>query len=181
MKIACLAWGSLVWNRGTLPVSSWRSDGPILSVEFARQSRDGRLTLVRMETGVPCQVLHGLLQAADVGAAVADLAAREGCPENRIGKWVNSIDRRDGVENQSIGAWAETRNLDAVVWTALGPRFRGTDGRVPSLEEAINYLGALAGKERALAEGYVRRAPQQIITRYRPRIEQEFGWYPEDA
>ena len=51
MKIAILGWGSLVWNPRNLSIinSAWHPDGVLLPIEFARISRDGRLTLVRYQ------------------------------------------------------------------------------------------------------------------------------------
>ena len=47
MKIVYLGWGSLIWNtKGLKTKGEWQNDGPLLPVEFARVSRDGRLTLV---------------------------------------------------------------------------------------------------------------------------------------
>jgi hypothetical protein len=45
MRIAILAWGSLIWNPRYLPLASeWVLGGPVLPIEFARVSADGRLT-----------------------------------------------------------------------------------------------------------------------------------------
>jgi len=47
VKIAVIAWGSLVWDPRDLDIEpEWREDGPLLPVEFARFSGRERLTLV---------------------------------------------------------------------------------------------------------------------------------------
>lgn len=50
--IVCLGWGSLIWNPGVLKTQGyWHDSGPKISVEYLRQSKDGRLTLVIDEGG----------------------------------------------------------------------------------------------------------------------------------
>ena len=49
MKIAILGWGSLLWQPKDLQFDKeigWSKNGPMLPIEFARISKDGRLTLV---------------------------------------------------------------------------------------------------------------------------------------
>ena len=51
---AILAWGSLIWDPKDLEYNKqlgWIYDGPNLPIEFARISKNGRLTLVITENG----------------------------------------------------------------------------------------------------------------------------------
>lgn len=57
------------------------------------------------------------------------------------------------------------------------PKFVGIETReIPTADMAIAYLQGLSMAQKALAENYVRKAPAQITTEYRSRIETELGW-----
>ena len=181
MKIACLGWGSLVWKPGDLPiVGEWRRDGPALPVEFARQSRDGRMTLVVTDGAKPLTVFWSELKAKSLDEARKMLGAREGVPNSRmassIGSWHPATLPIDAAW-RSIADWAVAAKLDGAVWTALPPKF---DDKpiAPTGDQVLAYLSALDGDARRIAEEYVRRAPAQIATAYRQRIERELGWTP---
>lgn len=47
---------------------------------------------------------------------------------------------------------------------------------MPSEDDVINALRGLEGKERDLAEEYVRMAPHEVDTPYRRRIARDLGW-----
>ena len=62
MKIACIGWGSLIWNSGVLKIrNKWYEDGPILPIEFSRISDDGRVTLIIDKSGTPVRTLWALM------------------------------------------------------------------------------------------------------------------------
>ena len=177
--IACLGWGSLIWRPGPLPVRrTWHTDGPLIRVEFARQSKDGRVTLVLHDAAEPVRSLWALMTVGDVGDARRQLAEREGIPsdtvEARTGHW-------PGDEGPpcilNLAAWAECRGIDDVIWTKLRPRWNGQEG-CPSSERVLGYLEGLRGPTRDCAEEYIRRAPPQIDTEYRRQIEARLGWAP---
>lgn len=179
MTIACLGWGSLVWNPGDLPVSGvWRSDGPKLPLEFARQSANGRITLVIVPGAAPISALWCALDVDTLDEARQVLAKREGIKpayvERSVGVWGKGVCSRHR-ETEAIGKWAEAANLSGVVWTALQPRFEGKS-TTPSIDQVLEHLANLDAEAKRLAEEYVRRAPPQIRTAYRERIECDLGW-----
>ena len=158
----------------------WFTDGPLLPIEFTRQSTNGRLTLVITPSVKPVRTLWALMATDDLEVAINSLRVREGIGQN-INERITSV-RKDEYTNDEIKTiiktWAIDLNLDAVIWTNLHARFQETDNRIPSLEEVIAYFNSpdMDINTRTLAEEYIRRAPKQIDTIYRRRFEAEFGW-----
>ncbi|KGS17744.1 hypothetical protein X989_5095 [Burkholderia pseudomallei MSHR4378] len=182
--IACLGWGSLVWDARELPIrKGWFNDGPSVPVEFLRQSKDGRMTLVIDEGGPPLRVLWALMEATNVEDARRALGMREGIPEknwlNYIGAWQRQ-DHALPTAMPTLDQWAQSCGVDSVVWTALPPKLDGRpNGYRASADEVTAYLTGLEGRARDLAEQYVRNAPRQIDTPYRRRIEAALHWSPQ--
>jgi hypothetical protein len=182
--IACIGWGSLIWDRRKLDVDGeWRADGPVLPVEFARQSSDGRITLVLVRGFAPVPTLWSVFNTGNLATARESLRQREGVPRSRSADFIAIWRRGENPTSEphaTISAWAAGQNLEAAVWTNLPPKFEGIDGHVPTEHEIVSYLQALEGKTRAAAEQYLRRAPRQIGTAYRRAIETALGWTPID-
>lgn len=177
--IACLGWGSLIWNPEALPIRrEWFGDGPFVRAEFLRKSKNGRVTLVLHESAPPVRSLWAVMDTADLATAKAELAAREGIKNNAvadIGTWSKGQGEPSLV--LSLATWAAARGVESVIWTALPPKF--DDEREPrTAEQVVNYLSKLEGRVRDDAERYVRYAPPQIDTPYRRRIEAALGWTP---
>ena len=178
-NIACLGWGSLIWDPRELPIQRyWFDDGPLIRVEFARKSRDGRVTLVLHPEAQPVRSLWTLMDADNVEMARQHLGSREGIPERKwrdcIGAWPESTP--DCIVR--LNDWARSKQLDAVVWTALDSNFKAGQ----SLEDqVIEHLQSLVGSKRDEAERYIRRAPRQIDTELRRWIEAKLQWVAVDA
>lgn len=197
MRIACLAWGSLVWDPRTLPLAGpFRLEGPRLPVEFSRVSLDGRVTLV-LDGSVPASPTYcGLLAIGDLDEAVEALAERERIVAAERGRFVGALVRRDGRGATSargdgrgetdpelvsaIASWLETRALDAVLWTALPSRGPAGEATRPGFDRLLAHLESLEGEARARAEEYVRRAPRLVRTPHRAQLETRLGWWPRD-
>ena len=188
--IVCLGWGSLIWDPRDLPVASpvhcvhgerlgignaWAKDGPGVRVEFVRQSNDGRLTLVLYPKAKSVRSLWARMIVDSLSVAAECLRKREGTRKKFIGHW--SKGDKDPREIQELGCWASKRDVDHVIWTALGRKFRG-HLCAPTETQAVAYLSGLSGCTRFRAEEYVRRAPPQIDTLYRRSIERDLGWRP---
>lgn len=172
--IACLGWGSLIWDSRELPIQrKWFEDGPLLRVEFLRQSQDNRITLVLDESAIPVRSLWALMDSGDLQDAKESLRTREGCKIDHIASW--SRGETCSTKIVEISEWAAVRGIDSVIWTGLPPKF-GVKEIVPSIDEVISHLRGLCGAAKDNAERYIRRTPPQIDTAYRRRIESELGW-----
>lgn len=181
MKIAFIGWGSLIWDPRKLEINGkWNEDGPIIPVEFARISQDGRLTLVLYQNADPIKVLWAHAKTQDLCEARCNLKNREGTSLDKIeyvslGNDENNCtivpDILDVIRN-----WARTNNLDAVVWTGLPSNFEKELGKKFIENNAIEYLKGLQDVPKQKAKEYIQKAPSQIRTRVRDKIEQELGW-----
>jgi hypothetical protein len=179
--IACLGWGSLVWDPRELPVQrEWFKDGPLVRVEFLRQSRDGRMTLVPDSSASVVCALWAVMYPTNLDEAKEALRKREDIPESNATKHIRAWSKGDAAPSLLVDLprWAESRGIDSVVWTGLPPKFNSVNGRMPTVEEVVTYLSGLTGKMRNNAERYIRLAPPQIDTPYRRQIEAALQWTP---
>ena len=173
--IVCLGWGSLIWDPRELQAKpEWRTDGPQLSIEFARQSGDGRITLVIESSAPKVSVLWSEMTVSSLERATENLRKREKTVKKFIGSW--SLTKEQPKEIPGLGEWANSVGATGVIWTALPPKFNGRDGIVPSLGQLLTYFRELDDGLLAEAERYIRKAPQQIQTPYRKALKKEFGW-----
>jgi len=185
MRIAILAWGSLVWDRRELAIAEDFSPcGPRLPVEFCRVSANGRLTLVIDEAfGASCATYSTLSAIGDLGAAIENLRLREDMPG---AKGVGFVDLASGRHSDTamqrhpqavaaIKAWAQANGRDAAIWTALACNFDKPE-KPPepfSVEAAIRYLETLETLEApklSAALGYIRSAPPEVKTPVRDAV-----------
>jgi hypothetical protein len=175
MRIACLGWGSLIWDSRELnkPKDQWGKDGPFLPIEFNRKSKDGRITLIIDREAAPLNVLWVELDQTDLNSSIALLAEREG--SNLIDS-VGVNDSTDDPVKSEIITWITQKKFDAAIWTGLSYK----NGIRLGLNEVVEYLAELSGATKKLAEEYIRRTPPQISTAYRKAIEETLGWTPVD-
>lgn len=177
MTIVCLGWGSLIWNQcradELLTVGGWHSDGPHLPIEFARQSDDGRITLVITPGAKLVPVLWAELDVQSLDKAIASLAKREG-PKGGKPTSLKNIGQCPGGHSgpglSEIAAWRSDSQVEHVIWAALPPRFGGVVGHVPSCPEVVRYLMGLSDDKAVVAAKYIRNTPPQIQTDFRAAI-----------
>jgi len=181
MRIAIIAWGSLVWDPRSLQIKGeWDNNGPNLNIEFSHVSKDGRLTLViDHDNGAKVKTYCALSKRCDLGDAVADVRDREGTIIKKIGfiKVKNGHCSKEEFPDQIdvfqiIRDWCKSSSYDAVVWTALTSQFKDQTKMDFSVDNAINYLKGLPKSARSNALDYIRNAPKEVITPVRERIEQ---------
>lgn len=185
MKIAILGWGSLIWDSRALEIerilvgNGWFSDGPMLPIEFARISNDGRLTLVIVEGKKEVQTLYAISKFKELDHAIHDLARREGSTISKIGYFVKSVGLFQSKSNirNNIESWIKPKDeIEAVIWTDLQMNFKEKIGVELSVENVINYLRYLPADVKVIAEQYIREAPSAIDTIMRRSFEKELKW-----
>lgn len=180
MRIACLGWGSLIWDPRLLPIrGQWFCDGPLLPIEFAKKSNDGRVTLVLHEGVAEVRCLWSFMTNTDLDSAKEALALREGSTSKdltkNIGFWCKNKNS-SGVGVDAIKKWAETIGIDAVIWTSLKGNFAEEKDKIG--EEVLAHIKTLSHEQFQMSEKYVRMAPKQIDTDVRRLLERELGWWP---
>lgn len=195
MKIAILAWGSLIWDPRNLMIdktqgnNGWYNDGPMLPIEFARISQDGRLTLVIVPGKAEIQTLYSISEYEDLNLAILDLSIREGCCTKTIGNYTkqDSIISPSNIQFiRNIQNWIDqTNDIDAVIWTDLPKNLWYTDENNKKIQvqedRIIEYLRGLSPEDQAKAEEYIRKAPSIVQTPIRDAIEVALGWTPIPA
>lgn len=111
-----------------------------------------------------------------------NLQEREGTQNlNRIG-FVNLRESKSCIRAQGqhpiackrIEEWAQLHGMDAVIWTALGPRFEQKTGEPFSVDAAVRYVASLAGTVRQSALEYIHNAPLETTTPVRKALELKF-------
>lgn len=185
MKVAVLAWGSLIWNPEILQTTvPFVPNGPLLPIEFCRVSttgaRKGFLTLViDRDDGTLCKTYAAPSALPTLEEAIANLQSRERTTERNIGfidvlsgqRSDAAADRRPEVE--TIAAWAQANGYDAAIWTALESNFREVVGEPFSVTAAMQYLETLEGQDAntfASALDHIRSAPSEVETAVRDAV-----------
>jgi len=185
MKIAILAYGSLIWDEENLApriTGGWRrGHGPVLPVEFCRVSpKRGRALVLALdeEAGAPVPTSHTTSRRHRVEEAVADLAARERCAPRYIG-----IAHHDGRHAQCsariarvVNAWLALTDYDAAIWAGLPANFEEHAGTPFSHEAGLAWLRQLPPA--SLQEGwrYITNAPGETDTPFRRFLARQAWW-----
>ena len=164
-------------------IGDWKPDGPPVRVEFARQSgkaRD-RLTLVLFDAAERQPSLWARMTVPTLDKAVRALARREypriaeqtidRWSKRNIGRW--SQGDADPPDIIGLSVWATGRDIQAVIWTALKPKFCGLPV-APTEDQAIAFLSSPwqksgAGLASARSKPYTERLWRWARNRRRDR------------
>lgn len=153
----------------------WLFNGPQVKVEFLRQSKSNNITLVLHESARPHPSCWATMETTNIDEARESLRLRERTPNiNNIGVW--KIGENSPALITNLETWAGLHQIEAVIWTALPPKYMNKSHIVPTIEQIIDHFRTLKDEELKKAEEYVRKAPRQIATAYRERIEMDLGW-----
>ena len=179
MQIAIIGWGSLIWCPGSLQIKSgWHRDGPILPIEFARISKDGRLTLVIHPDSAGQRTLWSAAVSEDMNTVRKTMEEREGTSSGFIHSGTADGQSSDGVTKEvrdAIARWLEEhREFQGCVWTGLAGNWKEKQKSDFSIPRVVQYLKALPNADRA--REYIRNTPPQIQTAARKAIREQLQW-----
>lgn len=185
MKIAILAWGSLINNNSDLSLNSeFIYNGPILPLEFSRVSssgdKKGCLTLViDKDNGQNNKVFYAESSLLNLSDAITELGIREKISQ-RIS--IGYINRKNQTINKlafelypevcyDICDWADENGYEGVIWTGFRANFEKMTNQEFNIETAINHLDNLSYEQKEMAYSYIYNTPQEIQTSLRSFIE----------
>jgi hypothetical protein len=176
MQTAIIGWGSLIWCPGSLQIrSAWHRDGPILSIEFARISKDGRLTLVIHPDSAGQRTLWAAAVSEDMNRVRETLQQREGTSSSFIHSGTADGQFSDGVTKEvreAIARWLEEhREIQGCVWTGLASNWKEKQKSDFSIPRVVQYLETLPNADRA--REYIQNTPIQIQTAARGAIREQ--------
>lgn len=187
MKIAIIAWGSLIWDPRTLKIKDrFKPTGPHLPLEFARISKDGRLTLaISKKYGTGCRTYVATSQFTNMEQAVENLWERESGPRNFTPGWFKQNNHKftetvswyvrgqkhpNELQYRIMKEWIQGTDYDAVIWTSLKVKFYEKTKKLFTPQEAVKYLKKLDPEARARAIEYIENAPPEMRTYVRALV-----------
>ena len=184
-RIAILGWGSLIWCPRQLQYKGeWQRGGPVLPIEFSHISSDGRLTLViDVRDGENVTTQYSASTFENLDEAIENLRCRECMPSVDYVGFVNlNTGKKRGRNADVVGKireWAQQNHFDAVIWTDLRPNFASKRLERFTVGNAVAYLQSLCGKTEQEARKYIQKAPEEVNTPVRRKL-QEIGWLDEE-
>lgn len=171
MRIGIICWGSLFWSPRNLEfINKWFTDGPLLPIEFAGKSRDGRLTLVIYPKIKVVQTLWTISSYTNLNKAIKNLQIRENTTKEHIG-YINLINDTNRTKYSdllpNLITWTQLKELDAIIWTDLP--YNIDNLTFETLEE---YLISIRDEETKMRiKEYIFNTPKQVQTFYRTKLE----------
>ena len=183
MKIAIIVWGSLYWDpRELAKTEDWFYDGPVLPLEYARKSNNGRITLVIKPDFDDVTTLYAISSLNKLDDAIDNLRIREDTDN------VENIGYVDYTANQSnnvrqsnsfiinrLNEWNSTKSFDAIIWSDFSAKFKNAGLGVLSVNNIVRHINSLDYNAKADALEYISKTPKQISTRFRSELEKQFN------
>lgn len=153
----------------------WFKDSPLLPIKFARQSSNGRITLVLVQAAAPVRSLWALMSVKDLDEATESLAHREGLTGS-TGRETSAFGARTSVfwgACPPISAWAKAVGLDA----SFGQRWgRSSETKNVSRRSMKSSLICKRCRRNGVGSQRIYSASTAAIdTDYRRRFARELG------